>query len=111
MNSIEVVETPDLFHLIMIDFDQVYEPLEDSILFLDVLEKDLKLICSLQPRLGLEVGCGSGWCDLNSYGTGSWIYLMDTDLNPFACKVTQQTAARYQTNASIYKWLKFFCFP
>lgn len=103
MSSIieEVIETPDLSHLSVTDFDQVYEPREDSFLFLDALEKDLSLIRSLQPRLGLEIGSGSGVISTAvARALGSTCYMMATDLNPFACQVTQQTAQKNKTNVA-----------
>lgn len=38
----------------------VYPPSDDTFLLLEVLAADAELLCSLQPRLCLEVGSGSG---------------------------------------------------
>lgn len=105
MSTDEVVNTPDLSHLSVKDFDQVYEPLEDSFLFLDALEKDLSLIRSLQPRLGLEVGSGSGVISAAvSKALGPTCYMMAVDVNPYACRATQETSERNKTFVSISKW-------
>ena len=38
------------------DFEQVYEPAEDSFLFMDALEKDLPFLRSIDPTIVLELG-------------------------------------------------------
>ncbi|XP_018327185.1 hemK methyltransferase family member 2 [Agrilus planipennis] len=41
-------------------FKNVYEPSEDTFLFLDTLEQELQLILSIKPDFVVEVGSGSG---------------------------------------------------
>jgi len=48
--------TPELGHLTRADFDQVYEPSQDTFLFLDALELDAPFLRSRNPLLCLEVG-------------------------------------------------------
>jgi release factor glutamine methyltransferase len=38
------------------DFQNVYEPAEDSFLFMDALEKDLPFLRKLDPTIVLELG-------------------------------------------------------
>lgn len=43
-----------------IDFDKVYEPAEDTYLFLDALEADTESLRNSKPTLCVEIGSGSG---------------------------------------------------
>lgn len=60
LKDCESLPTPDYSHLTQEDFQDVYEPAEDSFLLLDALEQEAKNLNSLQPLLCVEVGCGSG---------------------------------------------------
>ena len=51
---------PSLDHLMMEDYDNVYEPAEDTYLMCDALLQDKTMILAGQPQISLEIGCGSG---------------------------------------------------
>ena len=46
--------------LVSTDFENVYEPAEDSFILLDALEIEIKKIQDLKPTFALEIGPGSG---------------------------------------------------
>jgi release factor glutamine methyltransferase len=47
---------PDLSHISFEDFKNVYEPAEDTYLFVDVLEAEATFILGLTPAICLELG-------------------------------------------------------
>ena len=81
------IPTPITHHL---DFEDVYEPAEDSFLLLDALEQDLEELKS--STFCLEIGSGSG---IISVALASVIptFVFSCDLNPKACQATVQTAS------------------
>ena len=52
---------PSLVHFHYTDFHDVYEPADDTFLFLDALRSDFTpFLAPRLPRVCLELGCGSG---------------------------------------------------
>ncbi|KAE8984636.1 hypothetical protein PR003_g23620 [Phytophthora rubi] len=74
----------------------VYEPAEDTFLFLDALQDELPKLVALDPAICVEIGCGSGAVfvylatQLQKLGTRSTF--LATDINSLAVGVAQQTA-------------------
>uniref|UniRef100_K3WFS2 Methyltransferase small domain-containing protein n=1 Tax=Globisporangium ultimum (strain ATCC 200006 / CBS 805.95 / DAOM BR144) TaxID=431595 RepID=K3WFS2_GLOUD len=74
----------------------VYEPAEDTFLFLDALQDELPLLTALDPSFCLEIGCGSGAVfvylanALQKLGTHAMF--LATDINPLATTVAHNTA-------------------
>lgn len=77
------IETPDLRHLTSADYDDVYEPAEDSFLMLDAFEVELDNIKAIKPTICVEIGSGTG---ILSVGLASVLkescYFITTDINP-----------------------------
>ncbi|TFK41291.1 S-adenosyl-L-methionine-dependent methyltransferase [Crucibulum laeve] len=90
-----MLPTPDLSHLSTDDFEVVYEPAEDTFLFLDALEADAETLKDLKPSICLEIGSGSGCLSafLGNILGPSVLYLC-TDINPHACKCTEMTGTQ-----------------
>lgn len=88
-------ETPDLSHLSPLDYDSIYEPAEDTFLFMDALLKDFESIKRLRPLVCLEVGCGSGAISaflVKILGPGAIHFC--TDINDKATVATVKTGAQ-----------------
>ncbi|KAJ3023528.1 HemK methyltransferase member 2 [Thoreauomyces humboldtii] len=88
--------TPDLSHLKSAHYRNVYEPAEDTFLFLDSLEKDVNLLRDLSPLICLEIGSGSGCVSTflaTLLGHSQTLYLA-TDINPHANDATRLTGAQ-----------------
>jgi release factor glutamine methyltransferase len=88
---------PNLSHLTSAHYQHVYEPAEDSFLFMDALKKDLPFLEKRMPPVprSLEIGCGSGIISAylsNILGRGIFTA---TDINP---RAAQATAATFRNN-------------
>ncbi len=87
--------TPDISHLTSADYLHVYEPAEDSFLFLDALQADFKLLKSRRPTVCLELGSGSGIVStFTSQMLGSATFYLCTDINKKAAETTQRTGVQ-----------------
>jgi release factor glutamine methyltransferase len=88
------------------DFDNVYEPAEDTFLLLDALERDLELLKE-DAQVCLECGSGSGTIitalsiAFKQEATTSQEALKNrllfaTDINPSACRTTRKCASYHK---------------
>ncbi|KAJ3269279.1 hypothetical protein HDV01_001608 [Terramyces sp. JEL0728] len=95
------MKTPKL-NLSRSEYDKVYEPCEDSFLFLDLLEQELPYLHSLNPTSILEIGSGSGVIiTFISQLLGPDRLYYSTDINPFACQATRKTTLLNNVNVEI----------
>ncbi|CAG8571729.1 11109_t:CDS:2 [Ambispora gerdemannii] len=87
--------TPKLDHITTADYENVYEPAEDTFLFMDALEKDANLIKEqVKPSICLEIGSGSGCISTflgQLLGDSSKSLILCTDINPYASQITLKT--------------------
>lgn len=89
-----MVSTPSTSHVTRAEWDQVYEPAEDTFALLDALEADAALLRSHPCPLVVELGCGSGVVSTfvaTLLGPHHGVQLA-TDLNPVATTVAARTA-------------------
>ena len=92
-----MLSTPDYSHFKTEDYEKFYEPGEDTFLFLDALEVEMKFLNSLNPLFVIEIGCGSGLVSnflANHLSTSKKTLFFGTDLNINACLATQQTSRK-----------------
>lgn len=101
MGSIKTAEIP----CTLVNFDNVYEPAEDSFLLIDALEKDIQIIKDSKPLKCLEIGTGSGVIIISLakfFRTQNYpLYFVGSDINPFACKVTKQMSQINKTDIEV----------
>ena len=88
---------PSLDHLTLEDFDNVYEPSDDTFLLCDAIENDREHLAITRPNIVLEVGCGSGcvitFLSMLLKEEGVPTVSLATDINPFAAACARRTAA------------------
>ncbi|KAJ0402004.1 hypothetical protein P43SY_006519 [Pythium insidiosum] len=74
----------------------VYEPAEDTYLFLDALQDELPFIQALQPAICVEIGAGSGavftYLATELQRRGTLAMFLATDINVLATQVATRTA-------------------
>eukprot|EP01132_Coremiostelium_polycephalum_P009041 gene9041-11074_t len=92
----DVAIEPLMDHLTSSDYKEVYEPAEDSFLFIDSLLKDYDNLVKINPHFILEIGSGSGFVIsyISTLLGSSGKYYMATDLNPKAAIATMKTSDR-----------------
>ncbi|KAI9236309.1 MAG: S-adenosyl-L-methionine-dependent methyltransferase [Podila humilis] len=98
-----MLPTPDLSHLKRQDYEFIYEPAEDTFLFLDAFEDEVPYLKELNPAISLEVGSGSGCVTAfvgKILGESNCLKLC-TDINPKAARATQGTAKQNQLSVDI----------
>ena len=95
------IPTPDLSHFQSEDYENIYEPAEDSFLLLDVLELELETIKKTEPLFCVEVGGGSGIISTALSLQLPNSVFFTTDINPDACKASQLTAKQNGTSIEV----------
>jgi release factor glutamine methyltransferase len=98
--------TPFLDHISNEDYLEVYEPAQDTFLFLDALEDDILALNELNPAVLCELGPGSG-CIITFLASllGPDRFYMAVDINIKAAQM--QTARRNQVIRSFLDYLDF----
>ena len=91
--------------LVITEFENVYEPAEDSFILLDAIEIEIKKIQELKPTFAVEIGPGSGIISaalanlpVNDKLSQKLCFVFSCDINLLACQATQLTA--HQNNVS-----------
>lgn len=92
-----MLSTPDYSHFKTEDYEKFYEPGEDTFLFLDALEAEMKFLNSIDPLVVIEIGCGAGLVSnflANHLNNSKRTLFFGTDLNNNACLATEKTARK-----------------
>lgn len=92
-----MLSTPDYSHFKTEDYEKFYEPGEDTFLFLDALEAEIKFLNSIDPLVVIEIGCGAGLVSnflANHLNNSKQTLFFGTDLNNNACLATDKTARK-----------------
>jgi release factor glutamine methyltransferase len=92
---------PDMTHMSSSDYKHVYEPNDDTWLFVDALESERSNL--INARISLEIGSGSGYVStflhnmINKESHKCFFFLVD--INERAALATQQTLSKNQAGA------------
>jgi release factor glutamine methyltransferase len=88
-------EMPSLNHASIQDFNQVYEPSDDTFLLIDGIQDDVernRLVYNQKFKAILEIGCGSGVPIVYLAKLLPNAMPTATDINPFALEFARRTA-------------------
>lgn len=94
---IKMLPTPDYSHFTTKDYEEIYEPSEDTFLFIDAIEKDIELLNSINPLVALEIGPGSGIVInflANNLRNRKQVLFYAADINQKACLATKEPAKK-----------------
>lgn len=81
---------------------EVYEPCDDSFALVDALLADQANLLQHQPKLCLELGCGSGYVITSlALILGKEGHYIATDINPHAVRVTRETLEAHGVHAEV----------
>lgn len=92
-----MLSTPDYSHFSIKDYESIYEPSEDTFLFIDALEKDLDCLNALNPLFVFEIGSGSGLVInflANHLRQNHQTLFFSTDINYKSCIATNLTSVK-----------------
>lgn len=92
---------PNLDHLKREDFERVYEPAEDTYLFLDAMESQQSFLEGRQVQIALEIGPGSGALITFVSSLLPSCFCMAIDINEYAARATQGTAHQNQRSVEV----------
>ena len=79
----------------------VYEPSEDTFLFLDALEHELKYLNNLKPLISLEIGSGSGIVSTFLAKNLQQAKYLAIDINENACAASRETSEENEIDLEI----------
>jgi release factor glutamine methyltransferase len=92
-----MLSTPDYSHFTIKDYENIYEPSEDTFLFIDALEKDIHYLNNLNPLFVFEIGSGSGLVInflANHLRKRNETLFYSTDINYKSCIATDLTSIK-----------------
>ncbi|KAK8812325.1 hypothetical protein WA158_007559 [Blastocystis sp. Blastoise] len=90
----DLFATPNLDHISDTDYEEIYEPSDDSFVFLDSLEMEYSNIRDSKPDIIVEVGPGSGILSTflsHALNSEQVQITFAVDINQKACSITKQT--------------------
>eukprot|EP01116_Phalansterium_solitarium_P024891 TRINITY_DN9256_c0_g1_i1.p1 TRINITY_DN9256_c0_g1~~TRINITY_DN9256_c0_g1_i1.p1 ORF type:complete len:229 (-),score=49.45 TRINITY_DN9256_c0_g1_i1:170-856(-) len=100
MNSVAAV--PNICHLSRQDFIHIYEPADDTYLFLDALLADREFLNGLRPKICIEIGTGSGVLITHLASlVGPQSTYFATDVNPKAALAALATARNNKASVDV----------